>query len=182
VNYKIIIETERLLFRQHIADDLDAYCAMEMDPEVRKYVGGTPRTREEAEQRFKTALEPVPGNLAIWATVFKSEDTYVGRCGTYPHFKSDGGVFENEAALGLYIASPYWGRGFATETGQAFIRFGFDELKIKRIVTAIDTRNDVSVHVVKKLGFDLVFTEKGDQRSFYHFELKNPSVTQMTDR
>jgi ribosomal-protein-alanine N-acetyltransferase len=168
MDHKIILETDRLLFRQHIAKDMDAYCAMEMDPDVRLYTGGNPRTREEAEKRFKGMLEPVKGPLGMWATVFKPENVYVGRCGIYPHFKPGGGVFEGEAGLGLYIASGYWGRGIATEAGNAFVKFGFDELKLSRIVTAIDTRNDVSVHVLKKLGFELVSTETGE-RSFYHF-------------
>ena len=38
------LESERLLFREHKPGDLDAYCAMEADPEVRRYVGGAPRT------------------------------------------------------------------------------------------------------------------------------------------
>jgi len=168
MDHKIILETDRLLFRQHVASDMDAYCAMEMDADVRRYIGGSPRTREEAEKRFRGALEPVTGRLAMWATVYKPENVYVGRCGIYPHFKPGGGVFEREAALGLYITSGYWGKGIATEAGNAFVKFGFDELKLNRIVTAIDTRNDVSVHVIKKLGFELISTEPG-VRSFYHF-------------
>src|SRR5580658_5571362 len=48
-----ILETERLLLREHRAEDLEAYVAMEADPDVRRYVGGSPRTREEAEKRFR---------------------------------------------------------------------------------------------------------------------------------
>jgi len=35
----VVLESERLLFREHEPGDLDAYCAMEADPEVRRYVG-----------------------------------------------------------------------------------------------------------------------------------------------
>ena len=52
----VILETERLLFRSHQADDLEAYCAMEMDPEVRRYLGGA-RLREAAERRFWAEVE-----------------------------------------------------------------------------------------------------------------------------
>ncbi len=55
----VILETERLIFRQHTVADLDAYCAMEADPVFRRYVGGRPRTREEAERRFmEGAIKP----------------------------------------------------------------------------------------------------------------------------
>jgi ribosomal-protein-alanine N-acetyltransferase len=170
---QVILSSERLLFRQHIMADMDAYCAMEMDAEVRRYVGGYPRTREQAELRFMGALKPVTGSLNMWATISKEDGSYIGRCGIFPHFKLGGGVYDGEAALGLYIAIQYWGRGFATEAGRALIRFGFDELKLSRIVTAIQVGNDVSVHIIKKLGFDLESTETGP-RSFYHFTLKNP--------
>jgi [ribosomal protein S5]-alanine N-acetyltransferase len=172
-NEQIILSSDRLLFRQHIMTDIDAYCAMEVDAEVRRYVGGYPRTREEAERRFMESLKPVTDRLSMRAAVLKEDGNYVGRCGIFPHFKLGGGIFEGEAALGLYIASEYWRRGFATEAGRAFILLGFDELKLKRIVTSIQVGNDASVHVIKKLGFELESTETGP-RSFYHFELKNP--------
>jgi RimJ/RimL family protein N-acetyltransferase len=34
----IVLETERLLFRDHQPEDLDPYCAIEADPEVRRYI------------------------------------------------------------------------------------------------------------------------------------------------
>jgi len=36
----IILESERLLFRNHKRGDLEIYCAIEADPELRRYVGG----------------------------------------------------------------------------------------------------------------------------------------------
>ncbi|WP_183572453.1 GNAT family N-acetyltransferase [Mucilaginibacter sp. X5P1] len=168
----IILVSERLIFRQHIMADMDAYCDMEQDPDVRKFVGGYARSREDAESRFLNgAFQPVNDRLAMWATILKSENKYIGRCGLYPHFNVDGNPIKDEATLAFYIARGYWGRGFATEAGQAFIRFGFDVLKVKRIVATIQVGNDPSVHVIKKLGFMLCHTESGP-RSFYHLELK----------
>ncbi len=176
-NTSIILETKRLIFRQHTVADLEAYCAMEADPGFRRYIGGRPRTREEAERKFmEGAIKHAVNLLSMWATILKPARQYIGRCGIYPRFKPDGGVFEGEAALGLYIATEYSGRGFATEAGHAFVKLGFDELKLKRIVTAIDTRNNVSVHVIEKFGFELESTEIGELRSFYHFALRNPDI------
>jgi len=167
----ILLETDRLLFRRHEPADIDAYCAMEMDPDVRRYVGGKPRTREEAEKRFLTGLEAVPNNLSMWATIYKPENKYIGRCGIYPHFNKDGNPIAGEASLGLYIAKPYWGRGLATEAGHAFVEFGFDKLDVQRIVTSIQAGNDASIRVIEKLGFTLEYFEQGEYRSFYHYEI-----------
>jgi ribosomal-protein-alanine N-acetyltransferase len=171
----IILTTERMLFRAHEPRDLEPYCAMEMDPEVRRYVGGYPRTREAAEQRFQQALaNTTDTRLRMWATVLKAEDQYVGRCGLYPHMTGNAAA-PGEAALGFYIARAYWGRGLATEAACAFVSFGFHELKLARIVTAVQVENAASVRVLEKLGFVLIETEAGP-RSFYHFELINPGA------
>jgi [ribosomal protein S5]-alanine N-acetyltransferase len=173
---QIILESERLLFRPHLITDLDDYCAMEMDINVRRYVGGYPRTRENAEQRFpRNQLRATSTDrLALWATVLKTNNAYIGRCGLYPHFGADGKPMAGEAVLAFYIASPYWGQGFATEAGKAFIRFGFAELALTRIVTTVEKGNDASVRVLQKLGFSLENTEEG-QRTFYHFALPSPT-------
>jgi ribosomal-protein-alanine N-acetyltransferase len=172
---QIILETERLLFRPHMITDLDDYCSMEMDINVRRYVGGYPRTRENAEQQFpKNQLQKISTDrLALWATILKAENVYIGRCGLVPHFKPDGGPIPGEAALGYYLAPQYWHHGFATEAGKAFIHFGFYELAFKRIVATVEKGNDASVRVLQKLGFSLAYTEEG-QRTFYHFALQNP--------
>jgi len=173
---QITLTTERLLFRQHNMADLDAFCAMELDPEVRRYVGGKPRTREEAERRFINGpLQPVNDRMAVWATILKSKNKYIGRCGVYPHYKPDGEIIKDEGTLGFYIAHEYWGNGFATEAGRAFIQFGFNELKLKRIAASVQVGNDASVHVIEKLGFTLAETEHG-HRSFYHFMLENKVI------
>jgi len=165
-------ETDRLIFRKHVMADIEGYCAMEMDAGVRRYVGGQPRTREAAEERFMLTLTPSTGSLGMWATILKSENKYIGRCGIYQHMDSEAKPVYGEAAMGLYIAQDYWGKGYATEAGKAFIQLGFDELKLNRIVTVVEAGNDASVRVMDKLGFKLHNTEIGQSRTFYHFVLQ----------
>ena len=172
-NNSTILSSDRLLFRQHIPEDMDAYCSMEMDADMRRYVGGRPRSREDAERKFTATLEPVKDRLSMWATALKENGQYIGRCGIYPHFNSDGTTVPGEGTLAFYIARAYWGQGFATEAGRAFIEFGFEELELNVIVAHVQAGNEASVHVLKKLGFELESTEVA-LRIFYHFQLKNP--------
>jgi ribosomal-protein-alanine N-acetyltransferase len=173
VSEVIILESERLLFRPHEAADLEAFCAMEADAEVRRYVGGAPRTREAAEQRFwERAMNPVEDRLAMWATVLKADGSYIGRCGLYANFRGEQKL-AGEAVLGFYLAREFWGRGFASEAGRAFVDFGFRELKLARIVTAVQEGNAASIHILEKLGFVIASHEIGP-RSFYHFKLLRP--------
>lgn len=171
----IVLESERLLFRDHEPADLEPYCEMEADPEVRRYVGGAPRPRDAAERKFQAGLHRVAADrLAMWATVYKPEGRYIGRCGVYPHFGPADRMIAGEGTLGFYLARAYWGRGLATEAGRAFVNFAFHELALSRIVTAVQIGNDASVRVLQKLGFTLERTEIGEVRSFYHFELRMP--------
>ena len=170
----IVLESKRLLFRSHEAADLDAFCAMETDAEVRRYVGGAPRTREAAEERFwERAMQPVEGRLAMWATVLKEDERYIGRCGLYSNIRGEHKI-AGEAVLAFYIARQFWGQGFASEAGRAFVEFGFDELMLERIVTTVQVENAASVRVLEKLGFVIASHEVGP-RSFYHFELSRPA-------
>lgn len=173
----IILETERLLFRSHEPQDLDAFCAMEADPDVRRYVGGAPRTREAAEQRFpRNQANQAPSNrLGVWAMVYKPEGRYIGRAGVYQDIDPEGKEIAGQGKISFYIAKDYWGRGLATEAGRAFVRFGFEELGLARISTMVQVGNEASVRVLEKLGFTLVSTEVGELRSFYHFELLPPA-------
>lgn len=119
----IILESERLLFRPHEPADLDSFCAMEMDPEFRRYVGGYARSREDAELRFpKGQRGKVADRLAVWAAVLKSNGQYVGRCGLYPHLKRGVGIVAGEATLSFYFGSEHWGMGLASEAGAAFVK------------------------------------------------------------
>lgn len=155
----IVLETERLLFREHEPGDLDAFCAMEADAEVRRWVGGRPRTREEAERKFHSVyLKPSHGRRGMWATVLKAENRYIGYCGVY-----------GDGVLGYYLARPYWGRGLATEAARALVDFGLRELGLARITAAVEVGNDASRHILEKLGFVHVRREAGERRSFDHF-------------
>jgi [ribosomal protein S5]-alanine N-acetyltransferase len=168
----IVLETERLLFRDHQLADLDPFCAMEADPEVRRFVGGRPRTRDEAEAKFRSIyLPPVSNRMGMWATVFKPEGRYVGYCGVYPHFGA-GGAIAGEGTLGYYLAQPYWGRGLATEAARAFVDFGFGELGLSRIVSTVQDGNAASRRILENLGFVVVRREHGERRVFDHFELR----------
>lgn len=171
----IFLESERLLFREHEPGDLEAHCAIEADPEVRRYVGGAPRTRKDAERKFRDVhLESASARLALRATIFKPEGRYIGYCGLYPNF-GPGGPVPDEAAIALYLARDYWGRGLATEAGHAFVEFGFTRLHLARIVATVQVDNVVSVRLMEKLGFSLTGTERG-ARAFHHFELADPSL------
>lgn len=159
----VILETERLQFREHSLQYLDDFCAMEADPEVRRYVGGHPRTREAAEEKYRTFVTRPANGFGLWATIYKPENRFIGYCG-----------IGRPCSLGYYLARPYWGRGLGIEAARAFVNFGFDVLDLPRITAAVERGNDRSARLLDKLGFRWVRFEPGERRSFDHYEIVRP--------
>jgi [ribosomal protein S5]-alanine N-acetyltransferase len=178
-----IFETDRLLFRHHIAADLEPYCEMESDPLYRFPQRVHPRA--ELERSFReSALPPKP--MGLLATVFKPEGRYVGRCGLYPHRGDDGQIIPGEAVLAFYLARPYWGRGLATEAGRAFVKHGFDTLGLSRIVAGANVNNLASNRAIQKSG--LIYTHSGGGENggdrWHAYELRKntePPTTQKSN-
>jgi ribosomal-protein-alanine N-acetyltransferase len=149
----IFLETERLLFRSHEAQDENDFVQMHTDPEVRRYVGGRAWPLEKAVHRFRNEYLGRPTKIyGLWATVLKEEKRYIGCCGLR--------LAEGGASLGYYIARPYWRRGLASEACRAFIDVAFRRLRRTRIVADIEKGNAASEHILQKFGFKYVSQEE----------------------
>ncbi|MDQ3819667.1 MAG: GNAT family N-acetyltransferase [Acidobacteriota bacterium] len=142
------IETERLHLRAFTPGDLDDLCLVFGDADVMKYIsGGKPRSREDTETGLLRTIEGFKKRgFGLWAVVAKNGENFIGYCGlTYLEDTS-----EVEVAYGL--AKSQWGKGFATEAASASLRYGFEEMKLDRIVAVVDRQNISSRRVLEKLG------------------------------
>ena len=54
--------------------------------------------------------------------------------------------------LGYRLARVYWGNGFATECGQAWIEAAFSKLGLDRVVALAHPENAASIRIMIKLG------------------------------
>ncbi len=70
----------------------------------------------------------------------------VGGIGLHPD--EDGAI-----ELGYWITPSAWGRGFATEAGEAVIAMARETLRLDRLVSGHFTENPASGAVLRKLGF-----------------------------
>ena len=59
---------------------------------------------------------------------------------------------EGIAEIGYWIGVPYWGRGYATESGTEVVRYGFEDLGLQRIFAGHFVRNAPSGRVLQKVG------------------------------
>jgi RimJ/RimL family protein N-acetyltransferase len=54
--------------------------------------------------------------------------------------------------VGWRLARPEWGRGLATEGARASLRYGFETLRLRSVVSIIAPANTRSIRVAEKLG------------------------------
>ncbi len=146
----VILETDRLLLRHQVIEDLDDLWALYCDPEITKYIPDAPRSREEAQQELEWHMNGHPRfpKLGLWATIHKETGKFIGRCGLLP-WTIDG---QSEVEVAYTIAHEFWGQGLATEAAQAILRYGFEKLNLNRLICLIDEENIASQKVAEKIG------------------------------
>ena len=77
-----VVETERLILRPHRLEDFETYQKMWANPEVTRFIGGRPRTREESWIRFlRHAGSWSMLGYGYWAIEEKAAGGFVGEAG-----------------------------------------------------------------------------------------------------
>jgi RimJ/RimL family protein N-acetyltransferase len=140
-----MLTTERLVLRGFRPGDWDGYAAMNADPAVRQWLGGTLLSREQAWAQMESFL----GQWALRGYgmfAVELDGCFAGRVGLL-HF-----IDWPEPELAWTIASPFWGRGFATEAAAEVRRWAFANLRRDRLVSYIKPENIRSRRVAEKLG------------------------------
>jgi RimJ/RimL family protein N-acetyltransferase len=149
-----ILETERLRLRAHELSDFDASFAMWADPEVRRFIGGAPSTREESWGRLLRYIGHWQAmGFGFWVAEQKSDGRFVGEIG-FMDFKRDMTPgFGDEPEQGWALASWCHGMGFATEAVRASLKWGEANLKADP-VCMINPGNSASINVAAKAGYE----------------------------
>ncbi|MBC7817833.1 MAG: GNAT family N-acetyltransferase [Planctomycetaceae bacterium] len=142
----IPLETERLIFRDWTAADLEPFHALCSDPGVMQFVGdGEPWSWERTEQFVARAREMSQTlGFCQWPVIHKAESGLIGFCGFVP--ASDG------VEIGWRLAKEFWGRGLATEAARAVLKHGFESLGFQRVIATVQSPNLASIRVIEKLG------------------------------
>ena len=147
---KFLIETERLLLREITLDDKEDLFKLHSHPDVQLYTG---EPVVESMEEMKKAIESRIVNYkkygyGRWATFLKDGMQFVGWAGLayLPEF--------DEIDLGYRFMPEYWGLGIATEASHAILAYGFDSLKIKKIIAIAFKENIASIRVMEKVGME----------------------------
>ncbi len=142
------VTTSRLRLRAFRAGDLEAYAAMQANPEVMRHM---------VMGRISTPAE-------VWRTMLMSLGSWALRgYGIWACEKIDGGVFVGsvgvfhpldwpEPEIAYSLDQPFWGQGFATEAARAARDWFFAHIPANRAASFIRPDNHASKRVVERLG------------------------------
>ena len=140
------LETDRLLLRPPIAEDLDGWEAFGADPETMRFMGGVqPRAavwRAHAMMAGSWALH----GFGMFAVIEKETGRWVGRLGPWRPEGWPG----TEVGWGLLRSA--WGRGYASEGATAVMHWEVDFLDWTDIIHVIAPDNAASKSVARRLG------------------------------
>lgn len=139
------LTTERLTLRGFVASDWSDLAEMNADPQGRQWLGGTILSWSQTW----TQMEAILGQWALRGYgLFAMEvgGNLAGRVGLlHP-------ADWPEPELAWTLASPFWGRGLATEAARCARTWAFNEFGWGRLVSFIAAENQRSRRVAEKLG------------------------------
>jgi RimJ/RimL family protein N-acetyltransferase len=140
------IETPRLRLRQFTHDDLNDLCRLYSNPDLMRYIGKGTRTKNETQTALSSIIKHYEHGFGMWAVIYKDDGKLIGRCGLCFLDKT------LEVELGYLLAQSYWGKGLATEASHTSLKYGFEILKLDKIVAIAQPENIASRRVMEKVG------------------------------
>ncbi|MDP1714398.1 MAG: GNAT family N-acetyltransferase [Anaerolineales bacterium] len=149
----VILETDRLLLRHLVLDDLNELFVLYRDPEIRKYFPEGVLNLEETKEELEWHMNGHPRypELGLWATIHKKTGRFIGRCGLLPWEIDD----RLEVEIAYLLDESFWHQGLATEAVQGILKYGFEKLNLSRLICLIDPENIASQRVAEWIGMTL---------------------------
>lgn len=199
--YMYSIETRRLALRPITENDFEFLAALNADPDVSRFIAyGVPRTRAETRNFLDRVMagyrEDALGHLAV---TLKDTGTLIGRCGLtlveiearppatispqcfwFRGSAPQGMPVVHDVELGYTLAKEHWGRGYATESAMAMRDFGFRELGLPQVLSAIVPLNVASTRVAGKLGLTARGHFHGFGKVYDRYELTRSRWLELT--
>ncbi len=144
-----ILETDRLGMRPYDPDDAEEFFALCSDPKVMRYIVGeaVPGCVDEWRRMLAEYPDYDKHGFGRWSCIHKESGRFIGFSGL--KYLED---FDAEVDLGFRFFPEFWGRGLATESGLASVRYGFDVLGLDRIIGLAVPENIGSIRVLEKCG------------------------------
>lgn len=166
--HDIILETERLIIREHVLSDAPFFFTLNSNYNVVKYTGDSSfKMIAEAEKIVQYVMNQYKENgYGRWLVAEKETGNPIGWCGLKFHTDT------KETDIGYRLLESAWGKGYATESAKACIDYGFNYFNLNRIIGDAIKENTASINVFKKLGMTYLKDSLLDNIESVVYELK----------
>lgn len=149
-----VLETERLRLRAHSVDDFEACLTLWSDPDVTRFIGGRPSTREEVWSRIlRYAGHWVLLAYGYWVIEDKATGRLVGETGFADFKRAIEPSLDGMPEIGWVLMPSAQGRGYATEAVRAVVSWGDGHFGETATVCLIAPENLPSIRVAEKCGY-----------------------------
>lgn len=146
----MIIRTKRLILRQWREEDLKPFARMNADPKVREYFPGLLSTEENDHSVSLMSSHIQRCGWGFWAACLVDTGEFIGFIGLEDvYFQAK---FVPAVEIGWRMACKYWGNGYAMEGALACLSYGFETLKLDKIVSFTAVGNARSRAVMERIG------------------------------
>lgn len=148
------VETERLILRGYRLDDFPAHAAFWADPEVTKFIGGRPFSREEAWARYLryAGMWQVMG-FGFWAVTDRRSGNLIGSAGFHDLKRELVPSIEGTMETGWSLSPSVQGKGIGSELVGAMMGWADTNRPEMRVTCLIDPDNAPSLRLAEKHGF-----------------------------
>lgn len=166
----ITIQTDRLMIRESSGRDFSRIYAMLLSEGRALFYPVSEDENEELEKylAYIHTVYPVFG-IGLCSVVLRDTGEVIGWCGLQPIGDEDTPMGRIE--LGYLIGRQWRGRGYACEACRAILDFAFRRLGLDEVYAQIDERNEPSLRLAGKLGFER--TNLGDGNAVRLYVAKN---------
>nr|WP_225990613.1 GNAT family N-acetyltransferase [Bacillus luti] len=145
-----MFHTDRLQFRKYTMDDLQFYASLWGNEKVMRYIGnGALKTYMQCKKSLEEWVIPsYKSGLGLFVLIEKETGIRIGHAGLVKQ-NIDG---KEEIEIGYWLLPQYWGKGYAKEAAAAFRDYGFQALRINRLISLINPNHPASIFVARKTG------------------------------
>ena len=145
-----IVQTERLILRNWCAADRQAFAQMNADPKVMEFMPATLSKSESDSLAEKIERHIQTHGFGLFAAELRSSQGFVGYIGlAIPTFQA---AFGPCVEVGWRLSAIHWGKGLATEGAREVVRYAFNVLGLRELVSFTAPANIRSRRVMEKLG------------------------------
>lgn len=168
----VVIETTRLLLRTFTIDDAQLIYELNNDDNVTRYTHDPVNSIDEARDILEKVILPQYAlyNFGRWAIHLKTNLEFIGWSGLKYRFGF------NEIDLGYRLKQSAWGKGYATEAAFACLKYGSEQLHIKKITGKAESANIASCRVLEKIGMQFISEEMTEGHLLRTYEFASPPI------